>query len=195
MPTSRKRKFRNKDATIRKILTETRIIALVGASDKPERPANEVMKILLDYGYEVIPINPRLRGKKLMGKEVLGSLKELPAALDDALAASRQESSPAKVMVDIFRNSKAAAETIEEAIFLGKGVVSSIWMQIGVINEDGARLAVDAGFDVAMDICPAEEIPRLDITVPRTNTSHSVYDGASCTSSGKKRRENGISPS
>jgi uncharacterized protein len=172
----RKRKFRNTDGTIRKILTETRTVVLVGASDKVERPANEVMRILLEYGYAVIPVNPRLKGKTLMGRRVLGSLKEVRHELESATVGS-EENSQRNVMVDIFRNSEAAAETVEEVISLGTDLISSVWMQIGVIHEDCARKAVAAGFDVAMDVCPAEEIPRLGIPTPRT-TGITKSDGS-----------------
>jgi hypothetical protein len=165
---SRKRRFRNNDTIIQRILTQTKTIALVGASDKVERPAYEVMNILLEYGYDVIPINPRLKGKILMGRRVLGSLGELQSelGLEKGLVANSKRSHT-KVMVDIFRNSKAAADTIEEVISLGTDLISSVWMQIGVINENSAQRAVDAGFDVAMDVCPVEEIPRLGIRVPK----------------------------
>ena len=174
----RKRKFRNTDATIRRILTETKTIALVGASDKVERPSHEVMLILLEYGYDVIPINPRLKGTVLMGHRVLGSLQELETLVgSNAASVTGTENSRKKVMVDIFRNSKAAAETVKEVIALGTNVISSVWMQIGVVNEDSAQLALEAGFDVAMNVCPAEEIPRLGITFPNQEKKQKTSSG------------------
>jgi len=157
--------------TIRSILTQTRTIALVGASDKVDRPSNEVMGILLGYGYDVIPINPRLKGSLLMGRQVLGSLEELPSVLG-----SKVDRKKTKVMVDIFRNSDDAVEIVDQAISLGTDVISSIWMQIGVVNEDAAQRAVEAGFDVAMDVCPAEEIPRLGIRVPNDHEGKSLTE-------------------
>ena len=177
--------FQNNDATLREILTSVRTIAVVGASDKEERSSNEVMKILLQYGYRVIPINPRLKGQMLLGETVLGSLEELPEALkqphtneirapgsirqnegeDSSEASARLPREP--VMVDIFRRSEKAGETVDQVITLCRdGVVSSVWLQIGVIDHEAAQRALNAGLEVAMNVCPAEEIPRLQITVP-----------------------------
>jgi predicted CoA-binding protein len=155
----RSKKFRNKDVALRKILTTSRTIALVGASDRKERPSNEVMEILLDHGYDVIPVNPRLEGQSIFGKKVYAKLQDI--ILDDCNDDFQID------LVDIFRNADAAKEAVEEAIVIG---AKAVWMQIGVVNEEAAQLALDAGLDVAMNVCPAEEIPRLQILTPKESS-------------------------
>jgi predicted CoA-binding protein len=138
----------NDVAVIRKVLTSSKTIALVGASPKPDRPSNYVMKYLLDLGYNVIPVNPGLEGKEIHGKLVYGSLSTIPDQID---------------MVDIFRNSEAVPPIVTEAIAIG---AKSIWMQVGVINEGAAETAIKAGLDVVMNDCPKIQIPLLGISGP-----------------------------
>ncbi len=132
------------DEEIRRILLQTRRIALVGASARPERPSYGVMRYLLARGYDVTPVNPGLAGQDILGRRVVATLEEA-APLD---------------MVDLFRNSAAVAEPVRDAIRLG---AKTIWMQLGVINEDAAAQARAAGLGVVMDRCPAIEIPRLGV--------------------------------
>jgi uncharacterized protein len=132
------------DAEIRRILTQTKRIALVGASAKPERPSHGVMRFLLDHGYDVTPVNPGLAGQEILGHRVVGTLEEA-GPLD---------------MVDLFRNSAEVEAPVAEAIRLG---AKTIWMQLGVVNEAAAASARAAGLDVVMDRCPAIDIPRLGI--------------------------------
>jgi predicted CoA-binding protein len=135
------------DDFLRDILTETKVIALVGASAKPERPSHGVMRYLQRRGYKVIPVNPGLAGQALNGEHVYASLKEIP-----------QQETGRIDMVDIFRNSEAAAQPTLDAIEIG---ARTVWMQLDVVNEQAATKARAAGLKVVMDRCPAIEIPRL----------------------------------
>ncbi|PWW10150.1 CoA-binding protein [Mangrovibacter plantisponsor] len=133
------------DNEIARILQQAHTIALVGASDKADRPSYRVMAFLLEQGYHVIPVSPKVAGKTLMGQQGYARLQDIPEPVD---------------MVDVFRNSEAAYEVTQDAIAVG---AKTVWMQLGVINEQAAVLAKDAGLNVVMDRCPAIEIPRLGL--------------------------------
>ncbi|BAN95889.1 CoA-binding domain-containing protein [Plautia stali symbiont] len=133
------------DQTIRDVLTQTQRIALVGASDRTERASYGVMKYLLDQGYDVVPVSPKLAGQQLLGQTVYGTLAEISGKID---------------MVDVFRNSEAAWGVAQEAIAIG---AKTLWLQLGVINEQATVLARDAGLTVVMDRCPKIEISRLGV--------------------------------
>jgi predicted CoA-binding protein len=133
------------DADIRALLEQTRTIALVGASDRPDRPSYRVMATLQAHGYRVIPVNPQITGEHLHGEFVFRDLAQLGDPID---------------MVDIFRNSAAAGEAVDQAIAAG---AKSVWMQLGVINHEAAARAEAAGLKVVMDRCPAIELPRLGV--------------------------------
>ena len=133
------------DAEIAALLKDVRTVALVGASPKPDRPSWLVMPVLLDHGYRVIPVNPGLAGQEIHGQKIVATLADIAEAID---------------MVDIFRNSEAGGETVDEAIAAG---ARSVWMQLGVINEGAAARAEAVGLKVVMNHCPAIEIPRLGI--------------------------------
>ncbi|MBH9536184.1 CoA-binding protein [Novosphingopyxis sp. YJ-S2-01] len=130
---------------IKSLLERTNRIAMVGASPKADRASNGVLKFLLDQGYEVIPVNPGHAGSAIHGAEVVASLADIEGKVD---------------LVDIFRNSEDAGNAVDQAISIGAGAV---WMQLGVINEDAAARAEEAGLDVVMDRCPKIEIPRLGV--------------------------------
>ena len=133
------------DAEIRDLLQETRTIAMVGASDKPNRDSNRVMLFLQQQGYRVLPINPTIAGQQVHGEHVWATMDEIGVPID---------------MVDVFRNSEAAGEAVEAAIKAG---AKSVWMQLGVVNEEAASRAEAAGLKVVMDRCPKIEIPRLGV--------------------------------
>jgi predicted CoA-binding protein len=123
------------------ILRETRRIAVVGASNKPERPSYGVMGALIAHGYEVVPVNPGLAGQQIHGRAVVASLADA-GPLD---------------MVDIFRASDAVAPVVDEAIRLG---AKTVWMQLGIVTEEAAGKARGAGLKVVMDRCPKIELAR-----------------------------------
>jgi predicted CoA-binding protein len=133
------------DPEIRQLLEETRTIALVGASDRPDRPSYGVMKRLQDHGYRVIPVNPQITGEHIHGEFVFRDLAQLGDKID---------------LVDIFRRSQAAGEAVDEAITIG---AKAVWLQLGVINQEAAARAEAAGLKVVMDRCPAIDIPRLGV--------------------------------
>lgn len=127
------------------ILREVKTVALVGASNNEVRPSFLVMKYLLEKGYQVIPINPGLAGKKLLGQEVYASLAEVPVAID---------------MIDIFRNSEAAAVITNEALAL-EAKPKVIWMQLGMRNDAAASIAEAQGLKVVMNRCPKMEFGKI----------------------------------
>ncbi|WP_242118693.1 CoA-binding protein [Sphingomonas lacusdianchii] len=133
------------DDGIRTLLTEARTIALVGASDRPDRASYGVMAYLQRQGYRVIPVNPQITGEHLHGEFVFRDLDQIGEPID---------------IVDIFRNSAAAGEAVDAAIAAG---AKAVWMQLGVINEAAAARAEAAGLQVVMDRCPKIEIPRLGV--------------------------------
>ncbi|NML06963.1 CoA-binding protein [Sphingomonas sp. G-3-2-10] len=134
-----------RDEDIKELLEEVRTIALVGASDRPDRPSYGVMAFLQRRGYRVIPVNPQITGEHIHGEFVFRELSQIGEPID---------------MVDIFRRPIAAGEAVDEAIAAG---AKSVWLQLGVINEDAAARAEAAGLKVVMDRCPAIEIPRLGV--------------------------------
>jgi predicted CoA-binding protein len=134
-----------RDEDIADLLTSARTIAVVGASDRPNRPSYGVMKFLQDWGYRTIPVNPQITGEHVLGEFVWRELAQIGEPID---------------LVDIFRNSEDAAAAVDEAIAIG---AKAVWMQLGVINEAAAAKAEAAGLKVVMDHCPKIEFARLGL--------------------------------
>ena len=133
------------DADIKALLESARTIAMIGASDRPDRPSYGVMAKLQAHGYRVIPVNPQITGEHIHGEFVFRELSQLGDPID---------------IVDIFRNSAAAGEAVDQAIAAG---AKAVWMQLGVVNDEAAARAEAAGLKVVMNRCPAIDIPRLGV--------------------------------
>ncbi len=131
------------DWQIRRILRDTDIVAMVGASQNWNRPSYFVMKYLQVKGFRVIPVNPRAAGEQILGELVYGSLTDIPGKVD---------------MVDIFRRSDQVGPIVDDAIKIAAPV---IWMQLTVRNDEAAVKAEAAGATVIMDRCPKIEFGRL----------------------------------
>jgi predicted CoA-binding protein len=134
-----------RDEDIAELLVNARTIAMVGASDRPNRPSHGVMRFLQDHGYRVLPVNPQITGEHVHGEYVWRDLSQIGLPID---------------IVDIFRRPQAAGDAVDQAIFVG---AKAVWMQLGVINGDAAARAEAAGLKVVMDRCPVIEIRRLGL--------------------------------
>jgi uncharacterized protein len=118
---------------IRDILTSTRTIASVGVSSNPEKESHRVVWYLQEQGYRIFPVNPT--ATEILGEKVYASLSEIPEAVD---------------VVQVFRKPEDVPPVVEEAIKIGAKVV---WMQEGIVNEEAAQMAEQAGLQVVMDAC------------------------------------------
>jgi uncharacterized protein len=133
------------DSYIRGILNTVKTIAMVGASEKDNRPSYFAFKYLLERGYNMIPVNPAQAGHQMLGRTVYAKLADIPEPID---------------MVDIFRAAQHALPIVEEALAL-KPRPRVIWMQLGVRNDEAAKLAEDNGLKVVMNRCPKIEYGRI----------------------------------
>ena len=124
------------------ILAETRTIALVGASPKPDRPSHGVMRYLLEAGYDVVPVRPR-DCDKVLGVRCVASLAEIDRPID---------------LVDVFRRADAAPDVAREAAAAG---ARALWLQLGLVSAEARRVATDAGMDYVEDACTAIVHRRL----------------------------------
>ncbi len=132
------------DEVIRRVLTQTRVWAVVGCSPDPARDSHRIAALLQARGKRVVPVRPGV-------DEVLG--ERCFASLDEVVAAGI-----AVDVVDVFRRSDQAGAHVDEAIAVG---ASAVWLQLGVVDEAAADRARTAGLDVVMDRCPKLELPRL----------------------------------
>lgn len=137
--------MRYSDACLRTILTRTRQIAVVGVSTNPVRPSYYVARYLSLKGFIVYPVNPGQAGAQLFGQTVRARLAECPDSVD---------------MVDIFRRADHVPPIVEEALDAFPSL-RTVWMQIGVQNDEAAALAEARGIDVIANRCPKIEYQRL----------------------------------
>lgn len=131
---------------IDRIAAETRVIAVVGLSPKPERPSFGVARFLQARGHRIVPVNPGHAGGQILGETVHASLSDIPDR--DAVD-----------MIDIFRQSDAVPAIVDEALEVLPNL-KTVWMQIGVMHPGAAAKAEAAGKTVVQDKCPKIEFPR-----------------------------------
>ncbi|TCS83775.1 CoA-binding protein [Tepidibacillus fermentans] len=129
------------DEQIKSLLKESKRIAIVGLSNKPDRDSYKVAEYLNNQGYEVIPVNPTI--DEVLGKKAVGSLKEIEGQVD---------------IVDVFRRPDQVMPIAEEAVQIG---AKAIWFQLEVVNEEAANFASEKGLKVVMDKCIKIEHKRL----------------------------------
>ena len=127
--------------TLRRILKECRVLAVVGLSAQWHRPSHFAAKYMLEHGYRVIPVNPQYQ--EVLGQKCYASLREIPEKVD---------------LVDVFRKTAEVLPVARDAVAIGARV---FWQQLGVRNEEAAALAQAAGLDSVMDRCVKIEHGRL----------------------------------
>lgn len=120
---------------IRRILAECKNIAVVGLSENPEKTSHMVAKAMQERGYRIIPVNPTAAGKTILGETCYASLKDVPEQVD---------------LVNVFRRSEHTPPIAREAVEVG---ARTLWLQLGIINEEAAAIAKEAGLNVIMDRC------------------------------------------
>lgn len=139
-------------SNIANLLQESRIIAIVGLSDKPDRASNEVAAYLLAHGYRILPVNPALAGREVLGQRAYASVTEAAQAV-----------APERIdIVDCFRKPEEIVPIAREAIAVK---ARCLWMQLDVVNEEAAQLARAAGLDVVMNHCLKIEHRKLERAV------------------------------
>jgi predicted CoA-binding protein len=126
---------------LRRIMTDYKRVAMVGLSDDWSRPSNFAAKYLLDHGFEVIPVNPKY--PEILGQKCYADLRDIPTPVD---------------IVDLFQRIERVPPFVDQAIEIGAKVV---WLQLGIVHEEAAQKARDAGLEVVQDRCMKIEYARL----------------------------------
>jgi predicted CoA-binding protein len=135
------------DDQLRALLSGVRTIAVVGASSKLDRPSHGVMKTLISAGYRVIPVTPK--EPTVFGRKTYASLADVPESID---------------VVDVFRRADDTPPIAQEAVKIGAKV---LWLQLGISNDEAARIAKAGGLTVVMDMCLGQTVKRLGVHCTR----------------------------
>ena len=131
------------DDAIRALVESSKVIAMVGASSRPNRPSHGVMKLLLDAGFNVIPVNPK--ETEVLGKRAYATLADVPEKID---------------IVDVFRRAEDTPAIADEAVTVG---AKTLWLQLGISSDEAAEKASAAGLNVVMDRCLGETVVEMGI--------------------------------
>lgn len=129
------------DQTLKSLLESVRTVAVVGLSTDPEKPSSKVAEILIDAGYDVIPVHPK--AETILGRTVYASLADIPVPVD---------------VVDVFRPAAETAGIAREAVDIG---AKTLWLQLGIASDDARAVADDAGLTYVEDLCIGETTERL----------------------------------
>lgn len=135
------------DDQLRALLSSLRTIAVVGASSKVDRPSHSVMKRLIDAGYRIIPVTPK--ETSVFGRKAYPTLEDVPEPVD---------------IVDVFRRAEDTPPIAQQAVKIGAKV---LWLQLGISNDEAARIAASAGLTVVMDMCIGQTVVRLGMKCSR----------------------------
>jgi predicted CoA-binding protein len=127
--------------TMQQILQDSKTIAVVGLSARPERASHQVADYLQAHGYRILPVNPLLAGGEILGEKVYADLHEAAAALAPGQRID---------LVDCFRKAEDIGPLARDAVAIGAGC---LWMQLGIVNVEAAEFARAAGLEVVMDAC------------------------------------------
>lgn len=150
----------NQPETLKRILGRDRVIAVVGLSTHAYRPSHSVAAYMQQHGYRIVPVNPAY------ANDTAGVLGErCYASLADAARALAQEGAAIE-MVNVFRRPSEALDVAEQAVAIG---ARSLWLQVGVVNDEAVARASAAGLDVAMNVCVKVEHERLFGATHRAN--------------------------
>ena len=128
---------------IKEILSKNKTIAMIGVSKDPTKPSTIVMKYMQKYGYKVIPVNPRVKGEKILGEEVFGNLDEIKIPID---------------IVDVFRPSKEALDIAKDTVKINAKV---LWLQLGIRSNEAKTLVEKNNIDYIENRCTKMEYQKI----------------------------------